>query len=70
MLFIAGSLFGAWILSWFGFKGLVIAGMAQLFGVSITSVGYYFMFAMMGALKSVIFAFKNNSFQWGKKDKE
>lgn len=45
---IIGGLFLGWFLGLFGFKGVMIAGMAQLFGVQLTVLGYYFMFAMMG----------------------
>lgn len=53
MLFIAFSLLSGWILSWFGFQAVVVAGMAQVFGVTITTLGYYFLFAMFGASKQV-----------------
>lgn len=53
MFTIIGGLLGGWILGLFGFKAVVIAGMAQVFGVTINVLGYYFLFAMMGALKSV-----------------
>ena len=59
MVSIIGALFGGWILSLFGFKGVVVAGMAQLFGITINTLGYYFMFAMLGALKSVIWVAKS-----------
>ena len=53
MLSIVGSLLGGWILSLFGFKGLVVAGMSQLFGVTIGSAGYYTMFGLLGMARSV-----------------
>lgn len=53
MLAIAWSLLGGWILSLFGFKGVVIAGMAQVFGVTLNTLGYYFLFGMFGALRRV-----------------
>lgn len=53
MLAIAGSLLGGWILSLFGFKGVVIAGMAQVFGVALNSTGYYFLFGALGAMRSI-----------------
>ena len=59
MLAIALSLLGGWILSWFGFKAVVITGMAQVFGVSITSVGYYFLFGMMGFLRQLAVLSRN-----------
>jgi hypothetical protein len=56
MLLILASMLGGWILSLFGFKAVVITGMAQVFGVSLTSTGYYFLFALKGMLCQV-FAF-------------
>lgn len=53
MLFILASMLGGWILSLFGFKAVVITGMAQVFGVSLTSTGYYFLFALKGVLCEV-----------------
>lgn len=49
-----GGLFIGWVMGLFGFKGVVIAGMAQLFGVTITSLGYYFIFAMIGLFTDFI----------------
>ena len=59
MLSIIGGLFGGWVLALFGFESVVIAGMAQLFGITINATGYYFMFALMGAIKSVIMTAKS-----------
>lgn len=59
MISIIISLLVGWILSLFGFESLVIGGMLQVFGVSITSTGYYFLFAIFGALKSIGFSFGN-----------
>jgi hypothetical protein len=42
------------IMSWFGFDHLVIHGMMEVFNQTITSTGYYFLFAMIGALQSVM----------------
>lgn len=59
---IIGGLFIGWFLGLFGFKAVMIAGMAQLFGVALTSLGYYFIFAMMGfifALVRMIFFRRN-----------
>lgn len=53
MLSIAGALLGGWILGLFGFKGVVIAGMAQVFGVALNTTGYYFLFGALGGLRSV-----------------
>lgn len=60
MLFMAMSLLGGWIMSLFGFKAVVVTGMAQLFGVSITSLGYYFIFAMIGLVNSFIIKARGN----------
>lgn len=54
MLSIAGSLLAGWILKLFGFNAVVTAGMAQVFGVTINTLGYYFLFGMIGAIKSVV----------------
>lgn len=54
MFGIIGGLLGGWILGLFGFKAVVIAGMAQVFGVTLTNLGYYFLFGAVGALKSVV----------------
>ena len=59
MFGIIGGLLGGWILALFGFESVVIAGMAQLFGVTINATGYYFLFALMGAIKSVIMTAKS-----------
>jgi hypothetical protein len=57
MLTIVGSLLAGWILKLFGFNAVVTAGMAQVFGVTINTLGYYFLFGMIGALKSIGMAF-------------
>lgn len=54
MLAIAWSLLGGWVLSLFGFQGVVIAGMLQVFGVTINALGYYFLFGMFGALRRLV----------------
>ena len=54
MFGIIGGLLGGWILALFGFESVVIAGMAQLFGITINATGYYFLFALMGAIKSIL----------------
>lgn len=51
---IVGGLLVGWILSLFGFKAVVVAGMAQLFGVSINGLGYYFIFALLGVITMII----------------
>lgn len=54
MLSIAFALLGAWILNCFGFGQVVITGMKEVFGVEIGMTSYYFIFAMIGALKSIL----------------
>ena len=60
MLPIALSLFTGWFLGLFGFKGVVIAGMAQIFGISINVLGYYFLFAIIGVLNWIMLNLKMN----------
>lgn len=73
MFGIIGGLLGGWILALFNFDAVVIEGMMQLFGLAIDKTGYYFLFAIMGALKSVLFMLRGNKeaikFKWdGKLD--
>lgn len=51
---IIGSLFLGWFLGLFGFKGVVIAGMLQLFGIKISVLTYYFIFAGLGVVAWLI----------------
>lgn len=53
MIAIILSLLGGWILNLFGFDTLLIAGMSQLFGVTMTSAGYYTIFGLLGMARSV-----------------
>lgn len=46
------ALFAAWILSVFGFEVFIIAGLAE-FGITITTTGYYLIFAVAGLLSSI-----------------
>ena len=57
MLYIAGNMLGAWILSWFGFDNLVIGSMQRLFNITITSGDYYFIFACIGVIKAIVAQF-------------
>ncbi len=63
MFGIIGGLLGGWILGLFGFKAVVIEGMSQVFGVTLNVLGYYFLFGLMGATKSVVsyFSFRKKS---------
>jgi hypothetical protein len=54
MLYIAFSLLGGLILSWFGFESVLQTGMYEFFNLNISTTGYYFFFGMLGALKSVV----------------
>lgn len=54
MLYVAGALLAGWILNLFGFDGLVIGGMLELFNQEITKTGYYFIFGIIGMLKFVL----------------
>lgn len=49
-------LFLGWLLGLFGFKGTLITGMNELFGLSLTGSGYYTLFAFVGAIKSVVWS--------------
>ncbi|MCR4362003.1 hypothetical protein NUG13_11760 [Bacillus subtilis] len=53
MLSMVFALLGGWILSLFGFDTVVIDGAKELFHISITTAGYYLIFAILG----LIFAF-------------
>lgn len=58
MLWIAGSLLGAWILSWFGFDHVMQTGMKEVFEVYISKTGYYFIFGFAGLIKSVLWTLR------------
>jgi hypothetical protein len=63
MLAIAWALLGGWILSLFGFKAVVVAGMAQVFGITINTLSYYFLFAMYGVARQLAVSFRNGTQQ-------
>lgn len=59
-----GGLFGlffAWVLSWFNFDVLVIKGMEELFGRSISMSGYYLLFFFLGIFLSIFSSVKITS---------
>lgn len=56
-----GGLFIAWILSLFGFIPVVQTGILELFGISISTGTYYFIFAVLGALSMPIKIKLNNN---------
>lgn len=60
LLQIATALLTGLVLSWFGFDDLIIHGMKEIFGVTISMTGYYFLFAIVGALRSVGVVFNPN----------
>ena len=51
---IVGALLLGWFLGLFGFKGVVMAGMLQLFGIKISVLTYYFIFACLGVFTWVV----------------
>lgn len=63
MFGIIGGLLGAWILALFNFDAVVIEGMMQLFGLAINKTGYYFMFALLGALKGALAVLNRSKFE-------
>lgn len=69
MFTIIGALLGGWILQLFGFDAVVQTGMLELFGKTISTTGYYFMFGAMGAIKSV-FSMIGGGFAKGKQAQE
>lgn len=62
---IIGGLLMGWILGLFGFKGVVIAGMAQLFHMHIDVIGYYFIFALLGFVGYLIRLIKSRQVNKG-----
>lgn len=59
MLAIALSLLGGLILSWFGFDHTVIQGMKEVFDVTISQTGYFFLFGLLGACRSIGVSFRS-----------
>lgn len=47
------GLFVAWLLSLFGFMGLVQSGVLELFNVEITSDGYYIIFVLLSFIHNL-----------------
>lgn len=67
-MFIVGSLLAGWILSWFGFDNVVQTGMKEVFDIAITQTGYYFVFGLLGAIKSIFFTLKPSRINIGKNE--
>lgn len=55
------TLFGAWILSWFGFDNLFVKGFNELFNRNITTAGYYIFFVIAGIGYEVLKAWGRSS---------
>lgn len=53
MIYIILAIITGWILTIFGLDSVVITGMSEVFDKDITTTGYFFLFALLGALKSV-----------------
>ena len=53
-------LFVAWFLNIFGFGNVVIKGLQQLGGPTITMTGYYFIFAAAGLIKNILYIIRRN----------
>lgn len=47
-------LFAAWFLSLFGFDNLIINGFKELFNITITKTGYYFIWVLVAVICSTI----------------
>ena len=48
------GLFIGWVLSWFGIDIILIQGIRDLFGYSLTVQAYYVSFAVLGLLSGFI----------------
>jgi hypothetical protein len=70
MLNIALGLLGGLILSWFGFYEVVNVGMVEVFHTTITTTGYYFLFGIFGALRSIGKSFNEENTLTFNKDKK
>ena len=49
-----GGIFVAWFLSLFGVNNLIIRGLHELIGISISNAGYYTIFAIIGVFGGAI----------------
>lgn len=54
MLWVGASLFAGWLLNLFGFDNLMINGMRELFDVTMTKTGYYFIFGVVGLMRYIL----------------
>ncbi len=54
MLTIAIHLLIAWFMNLFGFGSVVITGTSEIFGLELSLTGYYFLFALLGLIRSLI----------------
>ncbi|MBE3101007.1 MAG: hypothetical protein IMZ47_01905 [Firmicutes bacterium] len=51
---IIGGLFLAWVLTWFNVDRIIIDGINELFALSISTAGYYVLFAIIGFISNVV----------------
>ena len=51
---VISGLIGAWFLSWFGFEHTTITAFKELFNITLSVSSYYFLFAVLGLIGSVI----------------
>jgi uncharacterized membrane protein len=56
---IIGSLLFAWFLSWFGFDGLFVKAINELFNLNISYAVYYFVFFIAAVIFGTIDLIKN-----------
>ena len=61
LAYILGALLVAWFLGLFGFDGLMIEGLQQLFGISIGLSGYYMLFVLTWVVIGIIHAIKRKA---------
>lgn len=58
IMYMLGFLFVGWLMSLVSFDVLVIGGLAELFGMQISSIGYHFLFVITGFVAWLISLFK------------
>lgn len=51
---VISGVIGAWFLSWFGFEHTTITAFKELFNITLSVSSYYFLFAGLGLIGSVI----------------
>ncbi len=58
MFYIIGGLLVGWFLALFNFDHLVIQGALEIFNITMTKTGYYFLFAIFGAINWLMYTLK------------